>query len=106
MDLSNNTSNNFFDKIKTILFKIPYMYYIIFFIVIMCIYIYINSGLHILNKMSSKNIVDNKMNDENDIIFKNDLVRLKYKDLSKILGDPRLIETKRRLYYRICYMET
>ena len=94
MDLSNNTSNNFFDKIKTILFKIPYMYYIIFFIVIMCIYIYINSGLHILNKMSSKNIVDNKMNDENDIIFKNDLVRLKYKDLSKILGDPRLIETK------------
>ena len=38
MDLSNNTSNNFFDKIKTILFKIPYMYYIIFFIVIMCIY--------------------------------------------------------------------
>jgi hypothetical protein len=94
MDLSNNTSYSLFDKIKIILFKIPYMYYIIFFIVIMCIYIYINSGLHILNKMGSKNIVDNKINDENDIIFKNDLVRLKYKDLSKILGDPTLIETK------------
>ena len=68
------------------------MYYIIFFIVIMCIYIYINSGLHILNKMGS--ILDNKINDEVDIIFKNDLVRLKYKDLSKILGDPTLIESK------------
>ena len=93
MDLSNNTSYSLFDKIRIILFKIPYMYYIIFFIVIMCIYIYINSGLHILNKIGGKNIVDNKINDEIDIIFKNDLVRLKYKDLSKILGDPTLIET-------------
>ena len=88
-----NTSNNLFSKIQELLLKIPYMCYIVFFIVIMCIYIYINSGLYFLNKTGGKNI-DNKINDDNDIIFKHDLVRLKYKDLSQILGEPTLIETK------------
>ena len=83
-------SSSIFDNIKNILSKLPYIFYIIFFIVIMIIYFYVNSGLNLLNKIGSKNIIplNKNINDDIEVLFKTPLVRLKYKDLLKILGEP------------------
>jgi hypothetical protein len=93
MESSNNI--NFGEKIKLVFEKVPFIFYIIFFIIIMCLYFYTTSGLNILNKMSGKNIENkNKHKNNIDILFKNHIVRLKYIDLVKILGEPTLIEMK------------
>ena len=83
------------EKIKNILSKIPLIYYLIIFIVITLIYFYTNSSLK-PNQNISNNNNDNK--DDTNVIFKNDLVRLKYNDLRVILGEPTLIENNKNYY--------
>ena len=89
-------SSSIFDNIKNILSKLPLAFYAIFFIVIMVVYFYINNGLNFLNKFGNKNIVplNKNIDDDIEVLFKTNLVRLKYKDLLKILGEPTLIENK------------
>ena len=93
--MENSNNINFREKIKLVFEKVPFIFYVIFFIIIMCLYFYTTSSLNILNKMGGKNI-KNKNNPKNDIdiLFKNHIVRLKYIDLVKILGEPTLIEMK------------
>ena len=92
MNLSSD--KNIIEKIKNILKKIPLMFYFIIFIIIACIYFFNNSGLYLMNKIGSKHIISKNKNEDIHILFKNDLVRLKYKDLRKILGEPTLIQIK------------
>ena len=84
-----------FEKIFKAFKKIPIIYYILFFIIIICLHFYMNNALFFLNKIGGKKKSNKNMDlDDNDILFKNVLVRLKYKDLVNILGEPTLIETK------------
>ena len=94
--IDTTADSSIFDNIKNILSKLPLAFYAIFFIVIMIIYFYINSGLNFLNKIGNKNIIplNKNINDDIQVLFKTPLVRLKYKDLVKILGEPTLIENK------------
>lgn len=87
-----NTDTNIIEKIKKLITKVPTMFYIIFFIVIMCIYFYTTYGLQLINKIGGKVIMPKYKKENIDILFKSDLVRLKYIDLVKILGEPTLVE--------------
>ena len=97
--LDTDKNSKMFENIKNILSKIPITYYAVFVIVISLLYFYTNNGLQFLNKFGEKNIKSTENNDidvdyNKEVIFKNDLVRLKYNDLIKIIGEPTLIENR------------
>jgi len=86
--------NNIITKLKNLFSKIPIIYYGIFFIIIMIIYFYTTGGLTLYNKITK--IKDQVM--EDDVLFKNEVVRFKYKKLLLLLGEPSLVETHKSFY--------
>ena len=86
--------NNIITKLKEIFSKIPFIYYGIFFIIIMIIYFYTTGSLKLYNHVTK--IKDQIM--EDDILFKNELVRFKYEKLLLLLGEPTLVETHKNFY--------
>lgn len=84
---------NSLDKIKEIIMNIPVIYYLLFFVVIFSIHLYTNYTL----KLYTNSIKQNEDKD-NNIIFKEEKVRYKYKTLEKILGVPPFIETNDNLF--------
>ena len=86
--------NNIITKLKEIFSKIPFIYYGIFFIIIMIIYFYTTGSLKLYNHVTK--IKDQIM--EDDVLFKNELVRFKYEKLLLLLGEPTLVETHKNFY--------
>lgn len=84
---------NTFDKIKSILTSIPIVYYLLFFVIIICIHLYTNYSLQIYNSKIKKNAEL-----EDTVLFKEQTVRYRYNILKKILGIPPIIETNDNLY--------
>ena len=84
---------NSLDKIKEIIKNIPVIYYLLFFVVIFSIHLYTNYSL----KLYTNSIKQNEEKD-NNIIFKEEKIRYKYKILEKILGIPPFIETNDNLF--------
>lgn len=88
------TENNIITKLKEIFSKIPFVYYGVFFIIIMIIYFYTTGSLKLYNHVTK--IKDQIM--EDDVLFKNELVRFKYEKLRLLLGEPTLVETHKNFY--------
>jgi hypothetical protein len=84
---------NTFDKIKSILTSIPIVYYLLFFVIIICIHLYTNYSLQIYNSKIKK---DAEL--EDTVLFKEQTVRYRYNVLKEILGIPPIIETNDNLF--------
>ena len=80
------------DKTKSILINIPFIYYIIFLVVIVTINLYINYSIKLYNNIYKKKEV------EDNILFNDEKVRKKYNILKNILGEPPIIELYNNLY--------
>ena len=82
-----------FDKIKSIFTSIPIVYYLLFFVIIVCIHLYTNYSLQVYNNKIKK---DSEL--EDTVLFKEQTVRYRYNILKQILGIPPIIETNDNLY--------
>lgn len=82
------------NKTKSILVNIPLIYYLVFLVVLIIINLYIN-----YNKILYKNIYKSKYEEqENNILFNDEIVRNKYIILEKVLGEPPIVELYNNLY--------
>ena len=64
---------NTFDKIKSIFTSIPIVYYLLFFVIIICIHLYTNYSLQVYNSKIKKN-----SELEDNVLFKEHTVRYRY----------------------------
>ena len=84
---------NIYDKAKEIMINIPIIYYLLFIVVIISVQLYSNYSLKLF-----KDNIKSKEEKDKIVIFKNEKVRFKYRELEKILGTAPIIETNDNLF--------
>tara|TARA_B100001175_G_scaffold317691_1_gene335776 strand:- start:2813 stop:3733 length:921 start_codon:yes stop_codon:yes gene_type:complete len=83
------------DKIKSIIINIPYIYYVVFLVVIITINLFINYNRILVDNIYKEK---KKLDEEEVILFNEETVRSKYNILDKVLGEPPIKELYNNIY--------
>ena len=83
------------NKIKSIIINIPYIYYVVFLVVIITINLFINYNRILVDNIYKEK---KKLDEEEVILFNEEKVRSKYNILDKVLGEPPIKELYNNIY--------